>query len=816
MIKIFKKTYSLFRVLFALSLLFILSAVVFINIILSEDGTPEFVKSHILGYFESQGVYCNADKIYLSLSDGVTISNPVIYADDTHSKRLIEAEAFHINTNPIQLLYNPRKINAIDLNNATITVPLKTKYYPRLNNQKISNINIKLDFSRNQASFEKLSMETASIRASIKGDLKNLPSFSDLLNQIKEKGGPDKPFTMKTLGQTLDAAAPKLKPLVDLWFDDLKFKDKINLDLNFSIPFDQPEESTAILNFNLPSTLYRGLVIRGIDGEIEFKKHNCKLTNFEARFDEKEFVKGNLHYNVKDKLVSAKLESVVFPTRFLKLSGVNAPGIMTFMDRIRPTDTPPSLQITLPPTRIGDEFNFEAIADIKNTWYKQIFFNKATGKLLFNSKVLKFIDIKTMVNHSTPGELSGQYFFGNDELFMDVSIVGDPTFIGDFLGPEVKKIYKGIWQRFKWKKDSPPALSCSFKNKQRGESFMLTGQVNFQDFDLHGEEVTSLTGDLVIHLAKKEQYVLFHNLTLLVDDGHLVGKFAYNMPLGKRGLIDYQCKGAIDAKKIFKIVDVAEVNDAIDFLTFSDQSKIECQGQVNLDQGSKSWMLANLDADFVKLNQYDFNDITAHIERSGGYLQVSDIEAKLYKGDCNGIFTYNYNTDQADLTFNVDKLDLAHIPRDKKQAIVGKARIDLQTSLNFATEHADPLLNGRGSITISDADFWQVPLFTKLTKFVSSETGKITKAEAKLRLTNHIIKVKDFETDGSVISLKGDGTVNYSTEDVYFLMKTIPLKDVLWGIPASILEKFVNKIIVFELKGDYDNQEWTPAPGLLK
>jgi hypothetical protein len=136
-------------------------------------------------------------------------------------------------------------------------------------------------------------------------------------------------------------------------------------------------------------------------------------------------------------------------------------------------------------------------------------------------------------------------------------------------------------------------------------------------------------------------------------------------------------------------------------------------------------------------------------------------------------------------------------------------------------------LDGSGTVAVAEADLWNVPILAELGRLLDvpllarltggriSGLGRISELRADLDFRGTQVRVPHVSTNGTIISLRGQGEYSWQTRGLDFHIEGVPLKQV------SVLRWFLRPLsMVFgaDLGGTLDRYRWqlsTPLTGAM-
>jgi len=118
----------------------------------------------------------------------------------------------------------------------------------------------------------------------------------------------------------------------------------------------------------------------------------------------------------------------------------------------------------------------------------------------------------------------------------------------------------------------------------------------------------------------------------------------------------------------------------------------------------------------------------------------------------------------------------------------------------------DLQLSGNGRIRISESNLWSIPMFAKLGKLVRmSSLGQISTLKADLDFNGERVVVPALSTDGTIISLSGNGAYSWQSGNLNFRVHGETLKKVN---ALSLVLRPLSWVFDAQLSGTMEDHRW--------
>jgi hypothetical protein len=505
----------------------------------------------------------------------------------------------------------------------------------------------------------------------------------------------------------------------------------------------------------------------------------------------------------------------------------------TIAPRIRSHGTPVTLSnghFRLPAG--NDAWGLEVDLAVANHSYGDWMLKQGTSKLTVSPNHFLFANIN---GTSSLGETVENVDIRLNFHPLQLTITGrgkvDPRFAEVFIDPpDAKKIYRRLWNDLIFDAANPPSLEL-----QRLFLFYDVESETCRTFelDVHAESQGLQYRDRWIDSAKFDIHVripggvTIEHATIGLDGGQLTGSF--NLVNSQPMACEFEAAAeAIDPKTVLYLIQPGWEDILSDF-SVGGKVHTTCSGVVDFSRIAAFHLAGTLATDH-------FSYLKIPLEKAAGTWSVANsslirwdlTQAELWGGQVNSTGNYDTATRSGLFALRFNNLLLRDVVRfglkeiaipepavKKKPATAETAKstdydgrlggdFRLQVFKDWAGVPVQ--FAGNGRCRVSETSLWGTPLFSSLAKQLSETTplGRITQIDANFDFNGQQID-SNFETDGTVLALAGEGKYSLRNHDMNFRINGRALKEMKF---ASWIFKPFSWLLEVELHGTPQNYQW--------
>ena len=483
----------------------------------------------------------------------------------------------------------------------------------------------------------------------------------------------------------------------------------------------------------------------------------------------------------------------------------------------------------------NDAWGMEVDLALENHSYGDWMLKQGTSKLTVSPNHFLFANINGI---SALGETLQNIDIRLNFRPIQLTITGhgqaDPRFAEVFIDPaNAKKFYRRLWNDLVFDAANPPKLELQrlFLHYDMESDTLRTFEL-----DVHAESQGLQYRDRWIDAAKFDIHVripggvTIENATINLDGGKLTGYFKLvdSQPMVCEFEADAE---AIDPKNVLYLIQPGWEDILSDF-SVGGKVHTTCSGVVEFSRIAAFHLAGTLATDH-------FSYLKIPLEKAAGTWSVANssqirwdlTQADLWGGQVNS--TGNYDTATRSglfaLRFNnlllrdVFRFGLKEIPSPaavvavkKKPATDGETAKPAEYEGRLAGDFRLQIFKdwagvpvqfaGNGRCRVTETSLWGTPLFSSLAKQLSETTplGRITQIDANFGFNGQQVDA-NFDTDGTVLALTGEGKYSLRSQDMNFRISGRALKEMKF---ASWIFKPFTWLLEVELHGTPQNYKW--------
>ncbi|MBP5640199.1 MAG: hypothetical protein J6X55_12015 [Victivallales bacterium] len=559
---------------------------------------------------------------------------------------------------------------------------------------------------------------------------------------------------------------------------------------------------------------------------------------------------GHITWKSQGNILSFKGEGTMFPERvyreYLRRYDIDESNMLMHIDCS--AGQPAAFSLDFPETSLNDGKRWTLTG------------NLSFGKVCFNGLDAEKVTCDNFTINSNDCMFKNIHLLTNDDdATFDLHVVyspltltfsnswldGKPEIIGKFFPDNiVGGFYSNIFKDITWNKGIRPHIQMPKLVYTYGDHqwrvFCDGIYANVHDIryrDLKIDEATVIVSlDLPSSVSLEPVNIRFNDKAW----GGVRGKVELQLLGTKQCRFQvYDTLMGVDIKKALEGV-LPELSEKISDLSISEDCILSCTGSLFLDGEPRLHIEGTLKAKEISYRDFSLQNVIMGWSYDDGDIQWDIKEAEFFKGQVRTRGHYDMMREQGKMLvlFNDMSLDelLAKAPSEtekeemtpdkkpeapSKQKKTGtyKGNVSGELQMDILHEWAGrPLhLNGQGNVKITEGELWNVPILSKLGKIiasaslgkVSSTLGQISEAEAKFDFNGVNVSVSQIHTNGTIISLNGNGEYRW-IDDVnngllHFWINVVPVKDVKL---LSFLLSPLTGMFQAELMGTLKENTW--------
>ncbi len=410
-----------------------------------------------------------------------------------------------------------------------------------------------------------------------------------------------------------------------------------------------------------------------------------------------------------------------------------------------------------------------------------------------------------------------------------------PDFVRAFIfGPRFQRRYDRIWNDFHWNEEAPPRThlkSLHFHDnldKENRHWFLrLEADTAIPECRYRQIRARNLAGTILIDLPAQ---VRFKDLTATApdtpDNGDIEGDITFHLKNNPR--CRFSIKGSMEANRILasfipdwpKPSSDSQPESEPPPIVFTPPTTGSFTGTIPFGDPNALTLSGTVDkAAKIAVAPIPFRNASGQWRWADKCLTIKRFSADLHDGHFSGNGQYCFVTRDGTLAFAAADVQLqpllaefAETGQDQQEGRLDITDADIE--IRHTGDDNNLELDGAAKLELEESDLWKIPLFSKLASMLNVSfvrkiigLGDITALAADLEFKDGTVLIRDFTTDGTVMSLEGikPGSYNWRTQELNLVVRGKILKKT---IIVPFLTSPISWLFEAELRGTRTQPEW--------
>src|SRR5438128_1826105 len=772
--------HPLARSILRLAVVLVIAAAISGGWYLARKGFGGRTRARIVEELHRSGVEASIGRLTLNPFRGLVARNVRIfsYQDRTHTLAFISEIVLDINY--AAFFHHQPFLNALDVRNAEVTLPLKGPQ-GKTEQPQLRRFHAHIYFPPEQLFLRQAEGILCGVRVSATGQLIKRADYQ-----------PSPPLSEKERQKRLSILRRVVSELQRFSFPN----GPPSLQVKFSGDLAQLEDARAEATLQGNLLIRKGYEMRDFVVAAEWSDQTLNISRCEwndrlggfAATANWSWRTDAANFQARSSLDLKSLLEAVDAGNALADAKFNSPPVVDVSGSINLSGERPQLKV------IGH-------AAVDNVSFKNLPLSECRMEFSWDGERTWLRDVH--IRHPT-GDLRAEVFEAPNEFRLNIDGPIAPAELRPFVSPEIQEFLN------EWECTRPPVIQLAIRGKDRHpESWQGDGNIALDRTRFRGAWMNSATAK--VHFA--DGAVAYENFRITRDEGVGTGNFTYDF--AKHEVRVSNIKANVRPTEVAVWIDPDLPKNVAPY-KFHQAPAITANGVYQF-RGQKGTRLeVNVDApvgmDYVFLGKtLPFHKIAARLLFTNDRLQIVDLRGNLLAGNVRG---------SADIS-------LAHgDPRYHAKLAVDGVDFPRLTDLyyNYKTAHGQlsgtydfngngdnaRLMQGSGTLTVSNGDVFAIPVFGPLSGILGSLLpGKVVgysiAREAKSTFTakNGVLHTDNFEVVGGLFSMLGDG-------DIYFLDDKLDFNVRISPKGAGMLLAPVYKLFEYKGEGSLKNPNWHP------
>jgi len=436
------------------------------------------------------------------------------------------------------------------------------------------------------------------------------------------------------------------------------------------------------------------------------------------------------------------------------------------------------------------ELNGHLKVSIPEMSYRNCLFSEINAELAVINQMIIGKNLTAKTDQDC--ELSGKFCVAplSKSFNANLNLVGNPGILAKLMPEKEGKCLQNIIKSFRLpEKLADTAINADIQGYWGpNPNFMLSSDVVMNNFAYNG--VDFRYGAAKIYLEPSFQLIM-PAVILEREEGRAAlalvyeyrekrffdvsSPFLHPSPhVSDRLLIDFDSTLAGDAF-LQCILPGHQVED----FDFSNPIPIKGSGLIDYLHPENTTFISTLSNAHCRWNGIPLEKLQAELNYRKQKLVVKKIRADLCSGKIQADYQHDFTTDKGHIKVDLQEANFTEFTKhldwqqkDSPGTISGK----IDAELAFSPDGKD-LMHGNGNLAVRNADIWEIPVLYGLAKvlkevrFLSGKWGQITSLDADFELLGNKLHTDSLRTDGSVVSLEGQGNYFLHSKDFDFKIR---------------------------------------------
>ena len=747
---------------------------------MARKGFGARTRARIVEELHQRGVEASIGHLTLNPFRGLVARNVRIYSYRDRSQTLAFINQIVLDINYAAFFYHQPFLNALDIRNAAVTLPLKGPEGKRQQPQ-LQKFYAHIYFPPEQIFVSQAEGVFCGVRISATGQLIKRADYKPSPPLSEEERQRRLSMLRRVVAELQRFSFPAGPP---------------SLQVKFSGDLAQLEDSHAEATvqgklLQRKSYEMRDLFATAEWGDQKLTVSRCEWSDRLGRFT------ATANWNRRTNAVNFQARSSLDLKSLLDAADIgDALSDANF-------NSPPVIDLSGSANFSGERPQLKLIghAAVDNLSFKDLPLSEVRAEFSWDGERTWLRDV--LIRHPT-GDLHAEVFEAPNEFRLNIDGPIAPAEARPFVSPEMQEFLN------EWECSRPPRIQLAIRGKDRHpETWQGDGNLALERTRFRGQWMNSATAK--VHFA--DGAVTYEDFRITRDEGIGTGNFTYDF--AKHEVRVSNIKANVRPVEVAYWID-PDLPKTVSPYKFHQPPMITANGVYQF-RGQKGTRLdINVDApggmDYVFLGKtLPFHKIFGKLLFTNDRLQIVDLHGNLFSGNVRG---------SADIS-------LAHVDqRYRAKLAVDAMDFPRLTDLywNYKTAHGQlsgtydftgvgdnaRLMQGDGKLTVANGDVFAIPVFGPLSGILGSllpgkAAGYSIAREGKASFTakNGILHTDDFEAAGGWFSMLGDG-------DIYFLDDKLDFNIRISPKGAGLLLAPVYKLFEYKGEGSLKNPDWHP------
>jgi len=745
---------------------------------LAKRGFGRQWRYRVVEELHKRGVEASIGRLTLDPFRGLVAKNVRIFDYKNREKTLARISEVSLDINYAALIHHQPFLNALDVRNAQIALPLKDAE-GRINGAQLNDLRAHVYFPPEQIYVSQAEGVFCGVRISATGQLIKRANYQ-----------PSPPISEEEWRKRLAILEHIVKELQKFSFPAAP----PSLQVKFS--GDVAEIENARFEATLSGDrLQRGnYEMRGLFAAAEWSNQHLNITQCEWNDGMGNFA-GRADWSRQGNRANFQVRSSLDLKIFLDAFDLGGPlADITFY-------SPPLVEISGSANLGQDPLRPEIIghASVASFAYKTVPFSDLAADFSWDGERALLRDVR--LGHQT-GRLTADLFEGPSDFRLNIDSTISPGAMRAFVPPDLAE-FLGEWE---WQRS--PTIHLAIRGQDhnpenwRGDGTITLERTRFRGASMNG-------GSTKIHFA--DGAVSCQDFHVVRDEGTGTGNFTYDFKKHEVRLSNI--KSSLHPAEAIFWIDPKIWKTVVPY-KFRHPPTVTANGIYQFRGGKNTHLeitvddTSGVDYDFLG-KTLPFDRVSARLLFTNDRLQIVDLRGALLSGTVRGNadISLAHNDPRFRAAVSVDAIDFPHLT--DLYYNYKTAHGQLSGTYDFTGLGSDPrTMRGRGKVDVTNGNVFAIPIFGPLSGILNlivpgSGYSIAHKASASFKIGEGIIHTDDFDAAGTFFSMLGHGDIHFLDDKLDFDLR-LNMKG-----PGVLLAP-VYKLFEYTGEGSLKKPDWHP------
>ena len=476
--------------------------------------------------------------------------------------------------------------------------------------------------------------------------------------------------------------------------------------------------------------------------------------------------------------------------------------------------------------------------EAEHTQFRQLDIHRVKADGEISARRASFKNIRAIVNENEDFSLDLLIHFQPPAIAVkNAAVRARPELFEAFIFDEgACQIYRKIWENVHWDMQHLPEIripdllyweapSNTHNWQLKIDATLEVKNASFKEFPIPGASIG-------LKLELPEALTL-EPLTLKTQQGDVHARVAFSFT----GIPN--CTFSLDETQVplDVILLLQSINENwkefLDRITLHPEARLACKGFFDFANSPTIQINGTLLSPEITFRKAHLEKVVCNWNYDAARLFWNIPEAFFLGARLNNTGFYDFQTSSGESLLKIRNLPLdkaesfflSNPERKRKNPLGGLIDSDCKVSMLKNWAESPLHLEGSGHFSLREADLWQVPLMDNLASILSlgslqifsrdkvSGLGDISRLDADFILQGKRLLINHFDTNGTIISLHGNGEYAWHDDQLDFTVKGEALKNVNL---LSFMLKPLSWAFDAELTGSLKKPEWKIRSALNK